>query len=208
MLAKLIKRKEAHMNKNHALVPVVQIVNNQAITTSTDVSRKFGKHHKHIMETIRKIEMPDDFRESNFQLISKQTPMPKGGFRDESMYNLTRDGFTILVMGFTGKRAMQFKIAYIEAFNRMEVRLHAKTLPAPQDNPMKKLAMESIEADLIHMNGISDVGDGIRDELKTATESLFLVQAYLGRILQDVCVLMPREFAEMKRRKRIAEIAA
>jgi prophage antirepressor-like protein len=61
------------------------------------------------------------------------------------------------------------------------------------------------EADQIHMKDIADVADGISNELKTVTKTLFLVQAYVGRVLQDVCVLMPREFAEMKRRKRIAE---
>ena len=48
------------------------------------------------------------------------------------MYLITRDGFTILAMGFTGKRAMEFKIKYIEAFNRMEEELRRRVVRSPE----------------------------------------------------------------------------
>ena len=47
------------------------------------------------------------------------------------MFTLYRDGFMLLVMGYTGKKALAVKLAYIEAFNRMEVALAAATAPAP-----------------------------------------------------------------------------
>jgi hypothetical protein len=52
--------------------------------------------------------------------------MPNGGTRTETAYRLTKDGFTLLAMGFTGEEALRFKLAYIEAFNLMEATLHQK----------------------------------------------------------------------------------
>lgn len=185
--------------------PVVQVVNNQVITTSTDVSRKFGRHHKYVLEAVRRLEIPEYFRKANFWLIEKQTPMPNGGFRDETVYQMTRDGFTLLVMGFTGKKAMQYKIAYIEAFNRMESELQkkaieafskvaaAKMLPAPKtyDKPTPKNVA-------FHTHDICEMATAITDDTKKAVNSLFGIQKYLGRLLQDICVLMPKELDEAK----------
>ena len=60
---------------------------------------------------------------SNFALTINRVPGPKGALRDEPMYHITRDGFALLAMGFTGKEAMRWKEAYIAAFNAMEARL-------------------------------------------------------------------------------------
>ena len=83
------------------------------------------------MQSIERLEVPEDFTKLNFQ-PSEYTD-PTG--RKLPMYQLTRDGFTLLAMGFTGARAMKFKLAYIEAFNRMEAELTGKALPAPANVP-------------------------------------------------------------------------
>jgi len=101
-------------------IPVVTIINNQAITNSKDVANVFEKEHLHVLRDIKNLEIPEDFRKSNFGLTSTDTPMPNGGIRKDKAYAITRDGFTILAMGFTGAKAMKFKLAYIEAFNKME----------------------------------------------------------------------------------------
>ena len=62
------------------------------------------------------------------------------------MYLITRDDFTILAMGFTGKRAMEFKIKYIEAFNRMEEKLRKKTLPPDTLTPAQQHELRQIVA--------------------------------------------------------------
>ncbi|EHG5469588.1 single-stranded DNA-binding protein [Campylobacter coli] len=54
----------------------------------------------------------------------------KGKTRKDRCYNLTRDGFSLLAMGFTGKKALQFKIAFINAFNEME-KLLQKEIKSP-----------------------------------------------------------------------------
>lgn len=86
------------------------------ITTSLKIAEKFGKEHAHVLRDIRDMECSDTFRESNFGLSSYKSAQGK----TLPMYEVTRDGFTILAMGYTGKEAMKFKEDYINAFNAME----------------------------------------------------------------------------------------
>ncbi len=98
---------------------LVQISDNQVVTTSILVSSVFGKEHKNILSRIRNEDIPADFNRLNFKPV---TYLDKKG-EVRPMYEITRDGFTLLAMGFTGKKAMQFKIKYIAAFNEMEAKL-------------------------------------------------------------------------------------
>ena len=84
-------------------------------TTSLDIAEKFGKMHKDVLKAIRNLECPEEFKWRNFAPLSQTV---RGGTQE--YYMISRDGFTLLAMGFTGKEAIQWKIRYIEAFNRME----------------------------------------------------------------------------------------
>lgn len=102
---------------------------NDAWVSSRDIAKLFGKEHKHVMKSIREQILPyvsEEFSRSNFG-PSKYTDS-RGKRQPE--YNLNRKSFTIVAMGFTGKKAMQFKEAYIEAFEAManviETRLLSK----------------------------------------------------------------------------------
>lgn len=106
--------------QTNQIVPVVSIVNNHPVTTSLNVAEVFGKEHYNVMRDIKSLDVPQEFNALNFEGITYRDA--RG--RIQSAYNMTRDGFTILVMGFTGKKAMQFKLAYIDAFNAMEAKLH------------------------------------------------------------------------------------
>lgn len=86
--------------------------------TSFDIAEVFEKQHKHILRDIEALP-DDDFRKSNFGLSSK--PRKQGFFeRDSKYYNITKDGFSLLAMGFTGEKAYRWKILFIEAFNKIE----------------------------------------------------------------------------------------
>lgn len=91
--------------------------NKQAVTTSLRVAEVFGKDHKHVLETISNLAAEKSaakfFAEATYNNRGKQYPM----------YYMNRDGFTLLAMGFTGKKALQFKISYINAFNSMETQI-------------------------------------------------------------------------------------
>ncbi|ENY6720721.1 Rha family transcriptional regulator [Campylobacter jejuni] len=93
----------------------------QVFCTSLDVAKVFGKNHFHVLRDIenilndlRKIGTSNDL--SNFGLVKYKDK--KGELRPA--YQISRDGFSLLAMGFTGKKALQFKIAFINAFNEME----------------------------------------------------------------------------------------
>ncbi len=89
------------------------------ITTSLKIAEKFDKEHTHVLRDIRNMECSNTFRESNFGLSSYKSAQGKM----LPMYEVTRDGFTLLAMGYTGKEAMKFKEDYINAFNAMESEL-------------------------------------------------------------------------------------
>ncbi len=89
---------------------------------STDVARHFQRRHSHILRDIDRLRsiLPKSFCEPNFGLTYNDVPGPNGGTRQEKAYRLTRDAFSLLVMGMTGSAAIRWKLRYIEAFNAME----------------------------------------------------------------------------------------
>lgn len=89
--------------------------------TSLQVAKHFEKEHKHVLRDIRIILEADEdgFSESNFGLSSYLTEQNK----EMPMYVMSKDGFVLLVMGYTGPEAMRMKKAYIARFNEMEERL-------------------------------------------------------------------------------------
>ncbi|MBF0140092.1 MAG: Rha family transcriptional regulator [Magnetococcales bacterium] len=99
--------------------PRLLVRDQKIFANSLDVAKAFGKQHLHVLEKIRTLDVPEDFNQSNFRSVEYRDA--KGEMRPS--IDMTRDGFTILTMGFTGKRAMEFKLAYIAEFNRMEKKL-------------------------------------------------------------------------------------
>ena len=127
---------------------LVKIVNGQIVTTSRKVAEVFEKQHKVVLRAIRDLEISEDYRERNFAPTVYEQPNPSGGKPiQRPEYLITKDGFVLLAMGFTGKKAMQFKIAYIEAFNAMEEQLKQNfTATATiSENPQKEFIRSSYE---------------------------------------------------------------
>ncbi|EAL5356213.1 hypothetical protein DQX86_04280, partial [Campylobacter jejuni] len=96
----------------------LEVVDNAVYTTSLSVAEVFNKNHKNIIRKIN--EFPkDNFTKLNFEpskyIDSTGRVLP--------CYKITRDGFSLLVMGFTGEKAYKWKIEFIKAFNEMEKRL-------------------------------------------------------------------------------------
>lgn len=104
--------------------------NNQALTNSLLVAEKFGKNHKDVIEVITSIlvKAENSAQTDNqqltkmFALVEYDVPLNNGtgAVRKAPMYVMNRDGFTLLAMGFTGEKALKFKLEYINAFNQME----------------------------------------------------------------------------------------
>lgn len=89
-------------------------------TTSRNVAEVFGKEHFNVLRDIENLGCSEDFRKLNFEVSEYKVD---GNNKTYHEYIMTRDGFTLLVMGYTGEKAMQFKEAYIKAFNEMEKEL-------------------------------------------------------------------------------------
>ena len=88
------------------------------VVSSREVATNFGKEHKHVLEKIEEL-----VKTENSALIGKYfipSTYKAGTGKSYKEYLLTRDGFSLLVMGFTGEKALQWKIKYIDAFNKME----------------------------------------------------------------------------------------
>ena len=104
----------------------------QPMVSSVQVAKHFGKQHKNVIRAIEQLEIPKEFNRLNFEPVEYEDK--KGEKRPA--YLMTRDGFTLLVMGFTGPKAMEWKLRYIQAFNAMEQtilqQLQAKALESKQ----------------------------------------------------------------------------
>jgi Rha family phage regulatory protein len=103
-------------------------------TTSMAVADLFGKSHKHVLLAIRNLPTPASFKENHFSPVE----FIDGRGRTQPGCELTRDGFTILAMGFHGPKALEWKLKYLEAFNAMETKLIelAKNAKAPKAPPI------------------------------------------------------------------------
>jgi len=151
------------------------IVNNgKATTTSMVVAEYFGKQHKHVLDAIRRL-MED--QEVSARLIFRQcfkiNELANG--KSEPYFEMDRDGFTLLSMGFTGKQALQFKLSYIDAFNKAEEALKQVTAQLPADPIMAQLQiMMNMRQDVVALsNQIPVLSTGIaetRHELQQLKE--------------------------------------
>lgn len=95
--------------------PKVHVYKSQVTTSSLDVAEYFGKQHKNVLQAIQNIECSEEFSRLNFQPSSYVNEQNK----KQPCFEMTKDGFTMLAFGFTGKKAAAFKESYIKAFNRM-----------------------------------------------------------------------------------------
>lgn len=88
----------------------------QNVTTSLLIAKTFGKNHQHVLRDIQNLNCTPEFNVSNFGLISYTDSMN----REQRAYEMTKDGFSFLVMGYTGPKAGEFKESYIFEFNKRE----------------------------------------------------------------------------------------
>lgn len=112
-------------------VDLVSIDDGEPKTTSLAVAKKFGKSHSVVLRAIENIECSKEFSKRNFALVMESmTYTDKNGLSKSKQtkrvghVEMTKDGFTFLVMGFTGKKAAKFKEDYINEFNRMTEHLN------------------------------------------------------------------------------------
>lgn len=120
----------------------------QAVTTSLQVAEVFGKEHRNVMQSINnKLQSAENSADYQSMFVSGTYKDSKG--RTYPMYYMNRDGFTFIAFGFTGAKADQFKLKYIDAFNQMEKQLQQqKPLSLPEQISLIAKGYESLSADV------------------------------------------------------------
>ena len=121
---------------------LVQVTDGQIVVESRKIAEHFGKEHKNVMQSVREILAAEKsatkfYLETTYENRGKEYPE----------YLMNRDGFSLLVMGFTGKKALEWKIKYIQAFNAMEERLRN-----PKEIPDKSDAIQSKRVAIMELN--------------------------------------------------------
>ena len=95
----------------------VMLAGDKIVTDSRKVAEAFGKLHKDVIRKIKSLGCSSEFAERNFTLCFENSYLQNG--KPQPLYQMTKDGFMLLVMGFSGKKAMAIKEAFIAAFNAM-----------------------------------------------------------------------------------------
>lgn len=117
---------------------LVTLYKNQLVTDSRQVAEHFGKQHKHVIEAVENIKAENSALTQMFY----ETSYTAGTGKHYKMYLMNRDGFSLLVMGFTGKAALKWKLKFLEAFNAMEKEIRKQqAVPKISPNPHYRTRM-------------------------------------------------------------------
>ena len=166
---------------------------NELVTDSLTVSKHFSKQHKNIIQKIEPLDYSDIFTSANFSAYVQKLNIGNSAVRDSKAYQMTKDGFMFLVMGFTGKRAAAVKEAYINAFNQMAEQLTKK----PAAEPLSYRIMTVIE-------------NGQAIESKMIPNDAFIIsKSHLAQLFNDLNLFSVDELLAISSsvNKSIAEIA-
>ena len=104
---------------------LVHLKNDEAVCSSLDVAERFGKEHSKVLRSIEQIR--ESCSSQNWLKCFHESTYTDSTGKKNKMYLMNRDGFSFLVMGFTGKKASEWKWKYIEAFNTMEKLLRERS---------------------------------------------------------------------------------
>lgn len=144
--------------------------NNQLVTDSKNVAEHFGKRHKNIIQNIENLTSAEN--SANLDKINSmfyESTAPDKYGREQKMYYMNRDGFSLLVMGFTGKKALEWKLKYIEAFNAIEKKVNGFAKLPDFTNPViaarawadQLEARQKAEAQLVEMKPKAEFADAV-----------------------------------------------
>lgn len=134
---------------------LVEIKNGQPVTSSLKVAEVFDKQHKDVLRDIRELKTTVDKNLESADFRSVDLSMFQEGFYEVSnnsrkypMFNMNKDGFVLLAMGYTTKRATQFKLQYISQFNKMEKFIKQQTKPTLPQNYAQALRQLAEQVEL------------------------------------------------------------
>ena len=138
----------------------------QVLTTSLKVAEVFEKEHKHVLDAVRKLFTAENSAVK--QMFQESTYLNERN-QSQPMFVMNRDGFTLLAMGFNGKKALEFKIAYIDAFNKMEAELKSQQ---PQQLSAAESLLQSVQLLVAHERQI-EILEHNQKNMQGAISSLY-----------------------------------
>lgn len=181
-----------------------EIKESRVVTTSLRVAEIFGKEHRSVLQAVRNLDCSDDFRLHNFVQMLKIRKMPNGAETKDPYYLITRDGFTFLVMGFTGKTAAKFKEAYIRAFNEMEAKLRRRREAEQLQQPSKPHYTMADMPRMVHERLQRPDADAIVESYgRQRVVSTVTLARLTGREHRNVCASVRRMFKHTLRPARL-----
>jgi len=185
-------RSAERISASQSLAQIVLVSHGQTITTSVVIAEKFGKRHTDVLRAIGNLECSEGFRQRNFASADYVDEQGK----PRPMFEITRDGFSFLAMGFTGKDAAVWKEKFIAAFNwqadeinRLR-RMH--TSPDWQQARIEGQTARKAETDIIkafvgyaQSQGSKSAGRYFLCITKETNRALFFVTAAVGRDFRE-----------------------
>lgn len=190
-----------YINEMNNLVASIDVkeYEGQPVVSSREVANNFGKKHKHVLESIENIKAENSavtkmFIESSYKA---------GTGKNYKEYLLTRDGFSLLVMGFTGAKALEWKLKYIEAFNKMEQ--YIKEQQVPQLTEKQMLQLQILNGDEMERIGALKQYEGVItkpliDTIEKQSDAINELKPhaeYAERVLEDKKTLLtPTQIAK------------
>lgn len=106
---------------------------NQPLTNSLLVAQTFGKEHRNVVRDIKNLIEGGVLKNEQTPMFEETTYINEQNKQSYPMFIMNQDGFTLLAMGFNGKKAMEFKLKYIEAFNKMKKEIESSKPSVPQN---------------------------------------------------------------------------
>ena len=153
----------------------IRVENGIAQVSSRDIAANFGKRHDNVLRAIENLECSSEFRRLNFE--AKKIKVLNGAREETSEYLLTYDGCVLVTMGFTGRQAMEFKEAYIRAFNEMERQLRGQSAPLAYIDVLDKmvgaLREQHAQLKLVAAEPRAEVGDEAKYKTIRAAQKMY-----------------------------------
>lgn len=147
------------------------------VTTSLKVASKFGKEHKNVLRDIESLSCSTGFRRLNFELSFNIRELPNGGHKNDPYYEMTKDGFTFLVMGYTGEKAGEFKEMFIAEFNKREMMLKDDDYILMRSQQILQKRVEVAEQKIIDLEQTNNY---LTNEMKEAAPKIQCFNEYIS----------------------------
>lgn len=188
------------------LKDLVIMRNGEAVTDSLKVAETFGKQHRNVLQGIRNLTAENSAVKTMF--VESDYVNKRG--QEYPIIYMNRDGFTLIVMGFTGKKAMQFKLKYIEAFNKMEAYIReqetAKQLPQTPEGQIRLLLESNVHMDERMTNAEEDIAL-LKNKSEIDSNQRFQLQKVRNKRAIEVCGGKESNFYKTRSRKVFMALA-